>query len=356
MRGFLLFVIGLLTFSTALAQHFSAKDFLFASSLNGKKFDNYIDKKFWLSGNRIKNDTIINIYTQKTIKRKKDKDSVVRKIETYHAKDYFSLAFFTSSKKEFEENKKALYSEGFFCPRDDDSIRSLLFQKKHLSVVIKKHEAEDTSYSFLIEQADLPSPEKIQYADDLLGFHSHEYLVSVYGAKNVIKDVYYFSEKDFMKCSVLFPRTSRQAVFLWEDELHMRKLSTIIVGGNMSTGSSANYDGLINENVWHSKNGVYSGMSLNSLIKLNGNTFKFYGKNSTSPYMIMPEKNGSLDFSKNAVILGCLNPSGSNELEKTTVEADKILHDNLGLYVFMMIFYPQSAGNKRQFDLSKNDR
>lgn len=70
----------------------------------------------------------------------------------------------------------------------------------------------------------------------------------------------------------------------------------------------------------------------------------------------MPENNGSLDFSKNAVVLGCLNPNGSNELEKATVEADKIVHENLGLYVFMMIFYPQLPGNKRQIDLSKNDR
>jgi hypothetical protein len=128
---------------------------------------------------------------------------------------------------------------------------------------------------------------------------------------------------------------------------------TIIIGGNMNTGSSANYDGLIGENVWSSKDGVYSGMSLNSLIKLNGDTFKFYGKNSASPYLILPDNHGSLNFKKNAVILGCLNPNGSNELGKPTVDAEKILNDNLGIYVFMMIFYPQSNDNKAQPDLSK---
>src|SRR6185436_16129684 len=198
---------------------------------------------------------------------------------------------FTSSIKEFEENKKALYDEGFYCGSDSAAAASLLFQKKNISVLVNKREAEDTVYSFLYQQADLPTIDKIKYADDLLQFNSHEFLVSVFGEKNVIKDVYYFSEKEFVKCSVLFPRTSRQAVFFWEDVPNMTSPMTIIIGGNMNTGSSANYDGLIGENVWSSKDGIYSGMSLNSLIKLNGNTFKFYGKNSTSPYMILPDNN-----------------------------------------------------------------
>jgi hypothetical protein len=356
MRGSLLFVIALLTGVTSVAQKFSAKEFLFASSLSEKKFGTYVNKKFSPSGNKLKNDTLINIYSQKKDKRKSNKDSVVRKIETYHAKGNFSFAFFTSSKDEFEENKQALYEEGFFCPPAHDSVKSILFQKKSMSVVVSKHEEDDTIYSLLFQQVELPSAEKIEYADDLLQFYSHEHLVAVFGDKNVIRDVYYFSEKEFMKCSVLFPRTNRQAVFLWDDEPNMCKLATVIVGGNTNTGSSANYDGLIDENVWRSKNGVYSGMSLNSLVRLNGNTFKFYGKNSTSPYMVMPEQTGNLDFSKNAVILGCLNPSGSLELERATVEVNKILHENLGLYVFMMVLYPSSAENKRQIDLSRNDR
>ena len=353
MRGFLLFVIALPVFLELPAQQFSAKEFLLASSLTEKKFDNYLSKRFSPCGNKYKNDTIINIYNIRPDKKKKHTDSIKRRFETYEAKDYFSFAFFTSSRKEFEETKKTLYEEGFFCGSDSAAASSALFQKKNISVLINKKEQDDTLYSFLYRQSNLPAPDKIKFADDLLQFNSHEFLVSVFGEKNVIKDVYYLSEKEFVKCSVLFPRTSRQAVFFWQDVLNMTQPTTIIIGGNMNTGSSANYDGLIGENVWSSKDGIYSGMSLNSLIKLNGNTFKFYGKNSTSPYLILPENNGLLDFKINAVVLGCLNPSGSDELEKTTVEADKILHDNLGLYVFMMIFYPQAGEEKRQADLSR---
>lgn len=357
MRGFLLFVFTTFSVFVLPAQQFSAKEFLLASSLTEKKFQNYIGKRFSSRGNIVKNDTVVHIYSQKAEKKKKNPDSVIRTLKTYQAKDYFSFAFFTSSKREFEENKKALYDEGFFCARDHDSIQTLFFQKKNISVFVSKQEKEeDTVYSVFFEQADLPAPEEIKYADDLLQFYSHEYLLSVFGERNVIKDVYYFSEKEFMKCSVLFPRTNRQAVFLWEDELNLCKPATIIIGGNMKTGSSADYDGLIYENLWSSKDGVYSGMSLNSLMRLNGNTFKFYGKNSTSPYLVLPDNTGSLDFKKNAVVLGCLNPNGSHELEKTTVDAEKILDDNLGIYVFMMIFYPQSEENKKQLAFLKNHR
>ena len=130
MRGFVLFIILLLTVFTSSAQKFSAEEFLFASSLNEKKFENFLNKRFSPCGNKFKNDTIINLYSVKADKKRKERDSVIRTFETYHAKDYFSFAFFTSSQEEFNENKKALYHEGFFCGIDSDSLASVLFQKK----------------------------------------------------------------------------------------------------------------------------------------------------------------------------------------------------------------------------------
>jgi len=348
MRGFLLIVTFILIAPCSFAQQFSAKEFLLAASFNEKRLEKFISKDFSPAGNNYKNDTIINIYRIKIDKKKKIQDSVIRRIETYQAKNYFSIAFVTSSTKEFEDNKKALYKEGFFCGQDNDSLKSILFQRKNYSVLVNRQEEEDTLYSFQFHQEELPDISKIQYAEDLMQFTSHEYLLSVFGEKNVIKDVYYLSDKDVTKCSVLFPRTNRQAVFFWQDDQNMCKPSTIIIGGNMNTGSLKNYDGLINENVWMSKDGIYSGMSLYSLVRLNKATFNFYGKNSSSPYLVIPENTGTLDFKNNAVILGCLNPNGSNELENKIVETDKILQDNLGLYVFMMILYPQADESKRR--------
>ncbi len=337
MRGVLLFIF-LLVFCVSPAQQFPVKE-LFFSSFTEKKFENFLDKRFSVLDKRFNQDTIINIYSIKTGKKKNGNDSIFRSIETYKAKDHFSFSYFTSSKTDFNEFKKILLDEEFYCG-DDDSAATLLFQKRNISVRVTKKEQADTLYSFSFHQADLPSLEKIVYAEDLLQFSSHEYLVSVFGEKNVIRDLYYLSGNDFVRCSVVFPRTNRQAVFLWKDEKNLCTPANVIIGGNTSTGSSVNYDGLIGENTWSSRTGIYSGMSLQSLVQLNKATFKFYGKNSTSPFVILPANNGSLDFKNNLVVLGCLNPNGSGELENVIVDADKILNDNLGIYVLMMVFYP----------------
>ena len=345
MRGFLLFLFSFLVICNVHSQQFSAKDFLFASSLSSKKLESYLSKKRFLpGGSRLENGGLVTIYRLKPEKKKKDTFNIKRSIETSHTKDNFSFTYHTSLKDEFNENLAMLKASGFFCGNETDTAGTL-FQKKNISVLANMtiENDTDTLYSLEFNQHELPSPEKIQFADDLLQFYSHEYLRDVFGEANVIKDVDYFSEKEIVKCSVLFPKTSRQAVFIWEDEMNFCKPAYIIVGGNINTNSISGYDGVIGENVWSSKAGVYSGMSLNSLMKLNGSSFEFYGKNSNSPYMIVPENTGALNFKTNRVVLGCLNPTGSRLLNHATISANEILADNLGIYVYMMMILPAAA-------------
>ena len=349
MRGSLLCITFLLIANKLISQEFSAKDFLLASSLSSKKFESFLNKKKFIpSGSRIKNDTVINIYSFKEKKRKNKKDTLVikRSIEAFKANNYFSFAYLTSLKNEYTEALRTLKETGFFCGNENDST-AMLFQRRNLSVEANliKETSGDTIYSLLFCQHELPLPEKIEFAEDLLAFYSHEYLVSVFGDKNVQKDLYYFSEKEFAKCTVLFPKTSRQAVFIWEDQVNLCKPAYLIVGGNMNTKSTANYDGLIGENVWTSKEGVYPGMSIHSLVRLNGESFKFYGKNSNLPYTVLPDNAGTVNFKKNKVMLGCLNPSGSRLLNNTTVNAEEILSDNLGMYVLMIMVFPSQKNN-----------
>ena len=331
------------------SQEFSAKDFLFASSVPSKKLESYLTKNHFLpGGSKIQDGSQVNIYRYlKPQKGKKRKDTlhINRTIEILRTKNNFSFTYITSLKKEFDESLLELKESGFFCGNEKDTT-GILFQRKNITVLASTiKETDDTLYSLVIHQQELPLPETIQFAEDLLQFYSHEYLVSFFGESNVIKDLYYFSEKDVAKCSVLFPKTSRQAVFIWEDNINLCKPAYLIIGGNMNTSTISNYDGVIGENVWNSKAGIYSGMSLNSLMRLNGNSFKFYGKNSPSPYMIVPENTGAINFKTNRVVLGCLNPSGSRLLNNSTISADEILSDNLGIYVYMMMILP-SAINK----------
>ena len=349
MRGSVLFLISFLLVCNVHSQEFSAKDFLFASSVPSKKLESYLTKNHFLpGGSKIQDGSQVNIYRYlKPQKGKKRKDTlhIDRTIEILRTKNNFSFTYITSLKKEFDESLLELKESGFFCGNEKDTT-GILFQRKNITVLASTlKETDDTLYSLVIHQQELPLPETIQFAEDLLQFYSHEYLVSFFGESNVIKDLYYFSEKDVAKCSVLFPKTSRQAVFIWEDNINLCKPAYLIIGGNMNTSTISNYDGVIGENVWNSKAGIYSGMSLNSLMRLNGNSFKFYGKNSPSPYMIVPENTGAINFKTNRVVLGCLNPSGSRLLNNSTISADEILSDNLGIYVYMMMILP-SAINK----------
>ena len=350
MKGSLLFLFSFLIVCNLHSQEYSANDFLYASSLSPKKLENYLSKKKFIPGGRgLRNDIVVNVYNVKPVKNKKKKDTlnIQRRIETFQTKNNSSFTYITSLKKEYTESLKELTEDGFFCGNENDTT-GILFQRKNISVVanIIVGKEGDTLYSLAINQQVLPLPEEIQFAEDLLQFYSHEYLVSVFGQRNVIRDVYYFSEKEVAKCTVLFPKTSRQAVFIWEDNMNLCKPAYLIIGGNMNAGSITNYDGIISENVWNSKDGIYSGMSLNSLMKLNGNSFKFYGKNSDSPYMIVPEKTGTINFKTNRVVLGCLNPTGSRLLNNAMIGADEILSDNLGLYVYMMMILPSPVSNK----------
>jgi hypothetical protein len=345
MRGFLLFIIAfIVVLNSANGQRFSAKDLL-VSSFTPKKFDNYLSKrKFSSSGRRAHSDTLISFYNLKPGKR--NPDSAIRNIETYRAKEYFAFTYTTSSKDEFETLKRNLTDEGFFCGNCNAEGKEIIFQRKEISVQVNEARTdEDTLYSFAFKQDELPSSDQVQHADDLLLFKSHENLATFFGEKNVIKDIYYFSEKEISKCSVLFPKTSRQAVFIWEDEENFCKPSYVIVGGGMRIGSAESYDGVIGENVWTLKDGIYPGMTINHLVKLNGESFRFHGSNSAYPYMVTPDNTGALSFKQNRVMLGCLNPTGSKLLNNATVNADEILSDNLGMYVLMIMVFPQPGSN-----------
>ena len=352
MRGFLLFLFSFLLACNVYGQKLSVNDFLSASTLQQKKLDGFLTRnKFLPKGSRMQKDAVVYMYSlkpEKVKKKKKDTLNIQRTVEAFQTKNNSSLTYTTSVEKEFKENLKKLKEAGFFCGNEKDST-GVLFQKKKTTVLantIRKKD-DDTLYSLVINQQVLPLPDSIQFAEDLLQFYSHEYLVGVFGESNVIRDIYYFSEREVAKCSVLFPKTSRQAVFIWEDNINLRKPAYLIIGGNMNASTISNYDGIIGENVWNSKDGIYSGMSLNSLMRLNGSSFKFYGKNSESPYMIVPEKTGAINFTTNRVVLGCLNPSGSRLLNNATIGADEILSDNLGLYVYMMMILP-SKDNKNK--------
>jgi hypothetical protein len=164
MRGSILFFISFLIVCNVYSQEYSAKDFLYASSLSSKKLDNYLNKKNFLpGGSRLQNDIMVNVYVVKPGKNKKKKDTlnITRSIETFHTKNNSSFTYITSLKDEYTESLEELKEAGFFCGNEKDTA-NILFQKKNISVMANMivEKDYDTLYSLAINQQELPLPWK----------------------------------------------------------------------------------------------------------------------------------------------------------------------------------------------------
>ena len=327
--------------SMACCQSLTVNDMLALSSLSPKNFNSYMNKKGYLQGDRgFRNDEIAITYFAK--KKPGESDSLVvdRRVDIYREEDVYCFVLHTSSKDEYLDGRKWLRKSGFFCSDNSDTSQamSLQYQKKSITVRVNTGEEDNRpAYTFLLQKIKLPDPATIKYAEDLLKFNSHEYLVGFFGENKVKKDDYYFTENELRKCSVLFGNTNKQAIFIWDDEANYSKLSYILISGILPTPAAVQYNGNIGQNKWQLKNGIYSGMSLKELLRLNRKDFEFYGHNSEYSLMVSPSGTGSIDFKKTGVILGCLDCSGSGLLEKLKVSAADAVAYHLTMYVFYIM-------------------
>jgi hypothetical protein len=304
----------------------SVDDLLTLSSLSPKNFDNYMEKKgFFPAGRRLCDAVMATTFFEKNNNKEADPVSVSRSVDVYKKGDTYCFALHTSSMEEYGEGKNLLKKAGFFYDnaKELNQPASLVFQKGSITIISKSPVKGDSAvYSFVLQKKEFPDPGHVQFAEDLLKFDSHEHLISFFGEENVKKDIYYSSENESTKCSVLFPNSSRQAVFIWDDASNLYKISFVLISGTIPTASAVQYSGNFSQNTWISKNGVYSGMRIKDLLKLNVNDFKFYGRDSEFSFMVVPEKTKYVDFIKVGVILGCFECNNSLLLDSVKVSAD----------------------------------
>ena len=178
------------------------------------------------------------------------------------------------------------------------------------------------------------------YAEELLQFDSHEFLVSFFGVQNVKKDMYYFSEKELKKCSVLYSGTRRQAVFVWGDENNLNNLSYILVTNVLPTAGAEKNNPLTGNNEWQFQNGIREGMPIKELLKINEMDFDIYGNESELAFMVKPEKKGKIDFKKTAVMLSCSDCFDDKIFRQQVVSALDVAKENLPVCVYDVIIYP----------------
>jgi hypothetical protein len=346
----LLFIILLIAIAagTSYAQIHAVLNLVEATTVSKQKFESYVSKKgFTYLGSSYQADTIAKDYDFRGYGKNKIKDSVQRlakrAVTMLNTKEDFCFSYRTTSPEEFQKIKNDIKEEGFFSYEENDSFPSpaKLYQSKDLTIAISSKVIDTlTEYSFLVRKQILPKPKEIVFAEDMFVFNSHEYLTYYFGEKNVTKDIYYLSEKKIGKCSILFPHTNRQIVFIWGDELNNCKLLKMYIGGQLMTESSLGYNQNVAENIWQLKSGVMPGMSLYQLRQLNDAAFNFHGGNSANTGLVLEEINGKVDFKNENVILGCMNCNDAAFYKKTIVNSDEAIEEERILFVLTIVIDP----------------
>lgn len=323
------------------AQSFTVDDLMTLASLSPKKFDNYMNEKGYLTGGKkMQDDAMAFTFIEKL--KIKPEDSVIqsRSVGLYKKENAYCFSYHTTSLDEYEQGVNKLKSSKFFIGESKKSLEdTLFFQKKNLTVHISSDVDNGCQvYSFLLQKKEFPG--SVQFAEDLLIFDSHEFLVSYFGEENVKKDFYYFTEKKVKKCSVLFGNSDQQAVFVWEDEDNLCKLSYVLISGIIPTESTMPFNENISRNKWAFKSGIFSGMSIRDLLRLNGQDFKFYGLNSEFSLMVEPETTGHLDFKKIGIMLTSIDGTGPALLKKSLISAEEAVENRIALHVFYIMLTP----------------
>jgi hypothetical protein len=319
------------------------EDLLTISSISPRQVDNYMNKKGFLCPKKKKSELSLPVtYFEKTKKDSPDSIVSIRSIELFQEDDRYCLQFKTCSPAEYQSGIDQLKKSGFVWDENRDSsvTPSFTFRKSNIIVDAKEITLDGQRvFNFLLQRRELPHPSTIRNAEDLLVFDSHEFLAAYFGESNVKKDIFYFSEHELRKCTVLFGNTSRQAVFIWENENSLSGVSFILISGLLPTLSAVEYSGNISQNTWELKNGIRTGMRLKELVQLNGGDFNFYGNNSEFSLMIEPENTGTLDFKKIGVMLSCFD-NYSPLLSKKLVSAAEAAEQGLSVYVAYVMVSP----------------
>jgi len=332
----------------AHAQEFSADKLIDMLSMSVPKLENQLqNKRYRFSGTEFLGDTAVKTYTYRPViknTRKKQTDSVSRSFIRSSLKETFVLTYQTTSLAEYTGIIETLKKDGFYCEYEKDSTiapASYFYQHEAYTADASKKNIDGVPwYSITFHKKIFPVDKDLHFAEDLLQFTSHEYLVYYFGEKNVKKDIYYFAGNDIVKCSVLLINTKRQVIFIWKDGLNRRRIDNLLFGGQHKLKSQETNEKFIAENSWFLKNGVHAGMPLFELRTLNDKNIAFCGGDAPNPGLVFPESSGKVDFTNGDVILGCMNCTDDKFLGTKIMYADKAIEDGRILFVLTIVLYP----------------
>lgn len=339
MKRSLPFVLLLLSlFAGAQKRDFDLGDLVHSVSVPDEKLSSYVTKIGFKSNKLTALDP-----EQPQFINKHNKEKIQRFLTRHNTGEGATVAFQTSSEHEYRLLKQDLLEHQFTRIEGTPADREE-FQKENIIITAYPPSGVDSNYRIQIDQKAMPLPTELVYAEDLLAFNSHEYLVSVFGRPNVRKDSFYFSEKEFTTCSVLFPNTFSQAVFLWEDGRNFRNASFIIIGERWDQDQAfLNTQGAA-QNKWKSRSGVFIGMSLSDVVKVNDFPIEIFGWSSDNPGYAARNNKGKLDFRRMGLQFLCLDCKEDRYYTKTPlIRSEALLRSQSRVYINKMILVPERS-------------
>lgn len=327
---------------SAHSQSFSLNDLVSYTAYNSSRFENSIAKRGYRTAgfNTTVEGRAYTWHEKKAKEAKEENEEPVEKsIFKCDKEDKATIAFQTTALNEFIVLSQQLKKEGYHYT---EGAKKELYQKDNITIApMKKEEDGKTVYSFSIERKALPRAKDIVHAEDFLQLTSHEYLSAVFGESAVKPDQFYFSESEVNRCSVLYPNTSMQVIFIWKDEDNLRDPAFILIGGQLLTKSALLANKQIEQNRWQSQQGIYSGMSLNELQRLNGKSINIWGWQSEQPGVVAEKNSGSIDFKNLHLVLNCLDCNEETSRKKNEMlNSDAVLREGRRVYVSTIIVLP----------------
>ena len=346
MIRFLLIAILVSLSYSGLCQALSLDNLISASVVPESRVDNYFSQKGYVRGaTQQTGDNLVQHFAFKGKRKQKTFDTTYRELKHMRVGRDITIDYSTCSQEEFQNLKQELFKTGF---KSSDSTKTetlpLIYQHGAMTLNVSKNFVDSmTAYTFSLRHRLLPGPKDIQFAEDLLMFSSHANLVHVFGPANVKNDIYYFSATEFSRCSVLFPNSNRQAVFIWKDEANDRDLDYLVLGGQLMVQGSFQFTHPIAENSWMLRNRIRAGMGLNDLRRIHGMNFSFYNVSSTYSGMVIHDGMGNIDFEKECIVLACLNCGDMKHSTKDTITADEAIQQGRRFFVFTIMLYPSAS-------------
>ena len=128
---------------------------------------------------------------------------------------------------------------------------------------------------------------------------------------------------------------------IWDDEDNYNQLSYVLISNIIHTLSAKKFDGFIGINEWNLTNGVYPGMGLKELLKINTEDFEIYGNHSELALMAKPGGNGKIDFKKTAITLSCNNCNNEKIFNTSILKAMELVDENLPVYIYNILIFPE---------------